>query len=370
GSTLYDDITAMGTYAGCALKNTSLSETPLFGIEPLAAPAGVTENRCASLASHGLISGDDIEAQSADAIQALRGIGYYKEQDWGIAFHEVLNLWRSLQPTYAGSYGRFAVWENVCDVSFAATDELGFPIPVPDATLASLFATSSGIPPTSGINLIADRAVEGSILEVLATSPSTCKQDLDLDGALCFRYLSTGDEGLLGGAITNQDRKNRRRVAEGTKEVRTTANLHGKPVIIAYGREDALVFPNSQSRAYYGFNQVVEGGNSGLRIWEITPAQHFDAFLSSLLLKPRTGETLFVPLHFYLTEGLRMMLNHLMNGDPLPPSQVVRAEPRGLTPYTADDVDNRLPLPDLTPGTDSITFDSENKVVFIPRDPL
>lgn len=369
GATLYDDITTMGIYAGCAARNSSLTGTPFFGSEPLGAPAGATANRCASLVSLGLIDGHDIEAQSANAIQALRAIGYYREQDWGIAFHEVLNLWRSLQPTYAGSYGRFAVWENVCDVSFAATDEFGFPARVPDATLATLFATSSGIPATSGINLIADNALEGSILEVLATSPSTGKQDLNLEGALCFRYLATGNKRLLGGGITHQDQKNRRRVARGIEEVRTTANLHGKPAIIAYGREDALVFPNSQSRAYYGLNQVVEGDHSGLRIWEITPAQHFDTFLSNFLLNSETGETLFVPLHFYLTEGLRMMLNHLMNGDPLPPSQVVRAEPRGLTPYTADDFDTRLPLPNLNPGTDAITFDAENKVVFIPRDP-
>ena len=368
GATLYDDITVMGTYAGCAVKNATLDGTPFFGFEPFGAPPGATENRCTSLETQGLVSGGNVAAQSASAIQALRDIGYYEEMDWGIAFHEILNLWRSLQPTYAASYGRFAVWDNICDVSFASTTGAGAPMRVPDLTLASLFATSSGTPATSGINLIADNSLDGPILEVQAKS-STGAQDLNLEGALCFRYLSTGDKTLLGDTFNKRDLLNRFRVAKGSVEVRTTGNLRGKPAIIAYGRGDALVFPNSHSRAYYGLNQVVEGEDSGLRIWEVTPGQHFDTFLSNFIVDPATGETLFVPLHFYLTEGLRMMLEHLTAGDPLPPSQVVRSEARGLTPYTAADFDTRLELPDADPGGDAITYDAEDKVLFIPRGP-
>lgn len=368
GATLYDDITVMGTYAACAIRNSSLANTPLANfVEPIGAPAGASTNRCTALADLGLVSSSDVEAQSAEAIQALRAIGYYEEIDWGIAFHEILNLWRSLQPTYAASYGRFAVYENICEVSFAATDGNGLPQPVPDATLATLFGVSSGIPSTAGINLIADNAQQGPILENLAISPTTGLQDLNLEGALCFRYLSTGDGSLIGGA-TAEDERSRTRVSVGTKAVRTTGDLRGIPAIIAYGREDGLVFPNSHSRAYYGLNQVVEGTNSRLRIWEVTPGQHFDAFLSNFLLDPTTGETLFVPLHFYLTEGLRMMLDHLTNGTPLPPSQVVRAEPRGLTEYTDADFDTRLPLPVADPGADAITFDDTTNVLSIPRD--
>ncbi len=367
GATLYDDITVMATYAGCAVKNASLAGTPFFGLEPLGAPPGATANRCTSLAELGLVEGADEQARSADAIEALRAIGYYPEIDWGIAFHEWLNLWRSLNPTYAAAYGRFAVWDNICDVSFAVTGPDSRPVAATGSILDTLFATSSGIPATAGINLIADGALQGPILENLATSPTTGRQDLNLESALCFRYLSTGVPVLPGG-VSGRDQSNRQRLADGSAEVQTIGKLRRRPAIIAYGREDALVFPNSHSRAYFGLNQFEEGPFSRLRIWEVTPGQHFDAFLSNFILEPGTNATLFVPLHFYLTEGLRMMLDHLLTGAPLPPSQVIRAEPRGVTSYTAADFNTRLPLPVENPGADAITFDPRSRVLFIPRD--
>jgi hydroxybutyrate-dimer hydrolase len=112
-----------------------------------------------------------------DAITLMGTYASRAAQDWGVASHEVLNLWRSLHPTYAAAYGRFAVWEKVCDVSFAATDATGLPAPLPEALAKRLFADSSGIPATGGINLIADSAQNGPILENLAVSPSTGRAD-------------------------------------------------------------------------------------------------------------------------------------------------------------------------------------------------
>src|SRR5690606_20416403 len=105
-----------------------------------------------------------------------------------------------------------------------------------------------------GVNLIADWSTTGPIAENLAVSASTGRADLNLDSALCFRALETG-EGLVGA----QDFA---AVQAGTEEVGTTGKLHGKPVIIIHGREDALVFPNLHSRAYYALNQKVEGKRS------------------------------------------------------------------------------------------------------------
>lgn len=368
GATLADDITYMSLYAACAATNSSLAGMPFYLPDPSGAPAGSAANRCAQLAAMGLITGADQEAQSADAIQKLRAIGYYSQEDWGIPFHENLNLWRSLNPTYVGSYGKFAVWEDVCDVSFAATDGAYAPTPASDAILSTLFATSSGIPATAGINLIADNSVGGPILENQATSPSTGAQDINLDGALCFRYMSTGDGSLLGGHPTKTERRSARRFRKGAREVQTTGNLRGVPAIIGYGREDALVFPNSQSRAYYGLNQLTESAGSQLRIWEVTPGQHFDTFLSNYLLIG--DEPAFVPLHFYLTEGLEMMLEHLQNGTPLPPSQVIRSQPYTFaTPYEASDAGGRLTLPAQTPVPgDTITFTTGTpNVLYIPN---
>ena len=57
---------------------------------------------------------------------------------------------------------------------------------------------------------------------------------------------------------------------------------------------------------------------------EVTNAQHFDTFI------PFTGfDTRFVPLHGYFVQAMDAMYAHLKNGTALPPSQVVRATPRG-----------------------------------------
>lgn len=367
GQTLNDSITLMGTYAGCAALDSSLVGTPFQSSEPLGVPSGVEAraNRCEALYEMGLLMAETLEGKAAEALQVLRKNGYYQEEDWGIASHEWLNLWRSLQPTYAASYGRFAVWENVCNVSFAATDADGFPIPVPEAAARPLFATSSGIPATGGINLIADAAANGPILENLAVSASTGLQDLNFDGALCFRYLSTGNPRVLPYRPSIKDFFNYLRIRKGEHELQTSGKLHGKPAIIIHGREDALVFPNFQSRAYYALNQVVEKRKSNLRYWEVTPAQHFDAFISTLWLDPTTFAVQFVPIHYYLTEGLDMMYDHLKKGTPLPPSQVVRAKARGTDPYMVDNISELLPVPVPEPGDDAIIF--YKKVLKIPK---
>jgi len=366
GQTLNESITLMGTFAGCAALDSSLFGTPFYGLEPIGAPVGARANRCTALYKMGLLSAGTLEGQTAEALQILRDNGYYQEEDWGIASHEWLNLWRSLQSTYAASYGRFAVWENVCNVSFAATAaETGFPIPVPDAAARILFATSSGIPATGGINLIADAATNGPILENLAISASSGLADLNLDSALCFRYLSTGDPGVLPDKLTSSDFINYLRVKNGARELQTTGRLRGKPAIIIHGREDALVFPNYQSRAYYALNQSIEKQKSRLRYWEVTPAQHFDTFISGLWTSGLpVGEVQFVPLHYYLTEGLELMYEHLKNGAPLPPSQVIHATPRGTDAYTPTNVSTLLPLPQADPE-DAITF--SKGVLHIPR---
>ncbi|MGF1641595.1 MAG: 3-hydroxybutyrate oligomer hydrolase family protein [Rhodospirillales bacterium] len=357
GLTLYDTITLMGTYAGCAGLDASLAGTPFFGAQPIGAPADALQNRCAALRQRGLLTADTLAEQAAEALAILNANGYDAAQNWGIASHEWLNLWRSLQPTYAASYGRFTVDDHVCGISFAATGAGGVPVPVPAATAASLFATSSGIPATAGINLVADEAANGPILEQLAISNSTGLADLNFDGALCFRFLSTGERGLLDGVGRGKAIAEHNRVKAGGRQLQTTGNLGDVPAIVIHGRQDALVFPNYQSRAYYALNQQTRGRTSKLVYWEVTPAQHFDAFLSTFWpVPPFAGPVEFVPLHYYLTQGLDMMYAHLTAGTPLPPSQVVRATARGLAPLTAANAPVLMPPPVQNPGADAITF--------------
>jgi hydroxybutyrate-dimer hydrolase len=355
GRSLYDSITLMSVYAACASLAPGASGTALLPPSPLAA------NRCASLAEKGLVSGATTAEQAAAALAVIRAHGYTAEQDWGIASHDNgLNLWRALQATYANAYGRFAIEDNVCGLSFAATDAAGRPAPMTEANARKLFADSSGVPATGGVNLIADRAVGGPILENLALSASTSRQDLNLDSALCFRALETG-KGLLSG----EDWVNFVRVQLGTRSIETSGKLQRKPAIVIHGRRDALVFPNLHSRAYYALNQQEEGRASRLSYLEVTTGQHFDAFISLLFTNP-VGVVQFSPLHYYFVLAMDSMYAHLTSGAPLPPAQVVRPTPRGAAPYTPATVPLLLPPPSNSPAAgDRITF--ERGVLTIPE---
>ncbi len=354
GRSIYDSMTVMSVYAACAALAPGAAGTPLLP------PLSLATNRCTSLAEKGLVSGTTAAEQAASALAVIRAHGYASAQDWGIASHDTLNLWRALQVTYANAYGRFAVQDNVCGMSFAATDAAGLPAPIAEIVAKRLFADSSGIPPTGGVNLIDDRAKQGPILENLAISRSTDRMDLNLDGALCFRSLQTG-EGLSDG----QAWANHARVRLGTREIQTTGRLDGKPAIVIHGRRDALVFPNLQSRAYYGLNRERERDKSRLSYIEVTTGQHFDAFISSLFTNP-IGSAQFVPLHYYFVKAMDSMYAHLTTGAALPPSQVVRPTPRGTTPYSSANVPALLPLPSLTPAAgDRITF--KDRVLSIPE---
>ncbi len=369
GTSLYDNHTLMAIYAPCAALSMRLAGTPSAGDEPIGAPDGARANRCAALRGRGLLTTDTQDEQAEESLGILRKNGYYEEQDKLLASHEWLNLWRSLNPTYAAAHGRFAVWENVCDVSFAAVGGTGAPDKVPDETAARLFSTSGGIPATDGINLIDDAAKDAPILENLSVTPESGLQDLNLDGARCFRYLATGDEKLLDDGAARKDRKRLKRVQKGIAETRTSGDLRGIPSIILTGRSDALVFPNYHSRPYYGLNQLVEGKDSGLSYIEGDNAQHFEALISTLWRVPAfTGDVEFVPLHYYLFQALDWMRDYLKGKrGTLPPSQVVRPVPRGQKAYEKDDAGGAL-LPDIkeSPAADDrITF--SDKTLFIPK---
>jgi hydroxybutyrate-dimer hydrolase len=368
GTSLYDNHTLMAVYAACAALSPSLAETP-FNLDPIGAPAGSRANRCRALKQSGLLQADTRDGQADEALAILRAHGYDEEQDTLLGSHEWLNLWRSLNPTYAAAHGRFAVWDNLCDVSFAATNADGGVAPVSAEAAAILFSVSGGIPPTGEVNLINDAAANGPIIENQSISPASGVQDLNLDGARCFRYLATGDARLLDDRDAGpRDLRRFRRVQKGIRETLTTGDLHGTPAIILTGRSDALVFPNYHSRPYYGLNQLVEGNGSRLRYIEVVNAQHFEALISTLWRDPTTGAVQFVPLHYYLFNALDWMYEYLRGDrDSLPPSQVVRPEPRGLKAYEAADIGTNL-LPDIQENPNSgdrITFSDET--LFIPK---
>ena len=112
-----------------------------------------------------------------------------------------------------------------------------------------------------------------------------------------------------------------------------------------------------------GENQM-EDEHSRLRYIEVTNAQHFDAFIGSPVFAGY--DTRFLPLHVYLIRALDIMYDHLKNGTPLPPSQVVRTVPRGGSPGAALSITSANVPPILTSpaNSDRILFD--HKTLFVP----
>jgi hydroxybutyrate-dimer hydrolase len=171
------------------------------------------------------------------------------------------------------------------------------------------------------VQLINNAGAFAVLRDLVSFSPSTLRQDFNLDGALCLRGLLDGGSAQ---ALALQ---------QGLDETRRNGNLHGKPALIVHGRNDALLPVNHTSRPYTALNRRVEGGNSRLSYIEVANAQHFDGFIDHPFLPGY--DTRFVPLHLYLQRALDALYAHLRDGTPLPASQVVRTVPRGGTPGAA-----------------------------------
>ena len=102
---------------------------------------------------------------------------------------------------------------------------------------------------------------------------------------------------------------------------------------------------------------MADGADSPTVYYEVTNAQHFDAFLP---LAPLAGR--FVPLHRYVIQSLDLMYAHLKDKAALPPSQVVRTTPRGYqgngtTPNNIA-ASNEPPISATPAAADQITFSS------------
>ncbi|MED5467981.1 MAG: 3-hydroxybutyrate oligomer hydrolase family protein, partial [Pseudomonadota bacterium] len=104
------------------------------------------------------------------------------------------------------------------------------------------------------------------------------------------------------------------------------------------------------SRPYVGLNQAVEGRHSNLRYYEILNAHHLDVLNGF----PGIGDR-YVPLHHYYFQALDLVWAHLVEKQPLPPSQVVRTVPRGslTTPLT---LANLPPIQSEPAEADRIVF--------------
>ncbi|MDX1529267.1 MAG: 3-hydroxybutyrate oligomer hydrolase family protein, partial [Gammaproteobacteria bacterium] len=286
-----------------------------------------------------------VEAQAK-----INEAGILVEQNVVQPSHWWLSVPQAIAVTYGNAYSRSRVEMALCGFTFGATDGnnlgtvsgSGEPLPLNEIAEGVLFGTGNGIPPTGGINVIYDDAVNGPILDRRGASVSSNLIDESFDGALCLRNLFTGRDHLAGDKLRGRDRKAHRKLLKSIREIRAKGDLGGRPAIFVTGRADAIIPPNHASRAYYGLNQLVEGDESNLRYYEITNAQHLDA------LNALSGfDSRFVPLHHYFIQGLDLMFAHL-KGElaELPPSQVVETVPRGDGAPQIE-IDNVPPISDM-----------------------
>ncbi|MCB1928735.1 MAG: D-(-)-3-hydroxybutyrate oligomer hydrolase [Rhodocyclaceae bacterium] len=350
GRSLYDYTTLINVYQGCANAAAANAVAP-FNFAP-------SPDSCTSLAEKGLLTGATLAEQAEQAQRIINDYGVTPEQNLVQPSHWFVNVPQSISVTYGNAYSRSSVVDNLCGYSFGASAG-GVPVALAEAAELILFGTSNGIPPTGGVNLINDDSLGGAMENRVSISPSTGRADQNLDGALCLRALATGFDPVTGERLRGTARALHRHILHSIEQLRASGDLGGRPAVFVTGRNDAILPINHTSRSYFGLNQSRHGDRSGLRYYEITNAHHLDVFN----VFPGFAEN-FIPLHHYLFEALDLVYDHLRNGTPLPPSQVVHTVPRGAgaPPLTAANVPAIDPAP---PEANRIVFDGAT--LFVPE---
>jgi hydroxybutyrate-dimer hydrolase len=342
GKPLADYMTLANLLEPCAALADAAGGAPYLTALPVATTTAIRQARCASLAAAGYVHGSDTQTQANNALTLLHEAGYEADSD---LLHAP--MWDSqavpaVAVTYANAYTKSRVVDNLCGFSFGTTDPSTGAAGVAPAVspMPTIFGLGNGVPPTNGINLVYNVTPQGGADHRLATP------DASFAGAACVRALWTdGDP----------------RMRKSVHAIRVNANLHGKPAIIVQGRSDALVPINHASRAYLAANSEREGSRSRLSLYEVTNGQHFDAFLGVPGFDSR-----FVPVHYYNIQALNLMWSHLKNGTPLPPSQVVRTIPRGVSAGTVPPLGvANLPAIVANPGSNAIRV--SDGVVNVPH---
>jgi hydroxybutyrate-dimer hydrolase len=352
GKPLYDYFTIANLYQPCASVAAAVAANSA-GLPGITTPnATNAANRCAALASSGLVTGTTTEERATDALNKLLAAGWEADSIPFQASHYSLAT-LSVTLTYGNAFAKASVKDNLCNYSFGGTPAAGIPAALSANAAAQLFGTGNGVPPTSGINIINNTAVGGAAVDAASVSVSTGLPDLNVAGAVCLRGLFTSGSDPV--AV---------RVRASIDETKRSGDLRGRPAIIVHGRSDTLVPVNHTSRPYYALNKTKEAG-SKLAYYEVTHAQHFDAFIDNAAVPGYDSR--LVPLHRYVNQALDIVYANLKNGTPIPPSQVIRTTPRGGTPGAAPaiTVANVPPVPASPAAADLITF--TNNTLTIPE---
>ena len=352
---LGDYITLFNIFQPCASLSPEMAKAP-FRFDAFGMSRAMCEQRCLSLKGKGLLKGESLEELAAHALSILRSYGTITAQEILLPSHYSLDVARSIAVTYISQYGCARVTDHLAGYSFAAVDKNSRPRALSKAEQASLFSDQSGIPPFGLVKLINDRDPRGPWEDRRSISPSTGRMDMNLDGALKLRALVTGFDETMK-SLECEELDLHRVIQKNMEAIKVCGDLKGCPSIIVTGRSDAVLPVNHTSRPFLACNLMIEKSNSRLRYYEVTSAHHVDA----LNMLYRDTETCrepvdFAPLHVAYIKALDLMVDHLEQGRPLPPSQVVRP----VAPYHT--------MPDIAPvplESDRIVF--KDKTLFIPE---
>ena len=291
GRALYDYVTEAALLMPCALHGMEgLPQPPATAVLQAQGAA-----RCASLAAQGLLEGDDVQAQAADARRQLLASGWTEASLRSGALSVGFDLWRSVAVAYASAYGRYGADAHPCGYRYAAMGVDAVPRAPTATERAAWWSDGSGIPPGAGVGLVDGRAKPGD--------------DPALAGLQCLRALWTGSDG------------DARRVQQGIAQTRAALPRKGLPVIVVHGLDDGLIPPAFSSAPYVA---AAQAAGRDVRYWQVPHVQHFDGFLGLPDYAAR-----YLPLLPYVYAALDRVWDHLDSGAPLPADAVVASKPRG-----------------------------------------
>ncbi|HEY4883399.1 MAG TPA: 3-hydroxybutyrate oligomer hydrolase family protein [Myxococcales bacterium] len=359
---LYDYMTTATLYQGCAAGATGVPAN----MNPLSQTQ--IDARCSGLTAKGLLTASTQPGQSNEALQRLQQAGYESDSNFLHATHFSTYATPAVALTYANAYARASVTDNLCGYSFAFVDGANLPTAVAGNTnatnaLVAIFATGSGVPPMGALGVSTGIQIINNNASPTPKQDQTSTADSNLDGAGCLRSLWTGTANGSGAPLTGNLLAQSNAVKSGVNQVLRSGRLRGIPTILVQGRNDTLVPVNHASRAYLGANKMAEGANSPVYYYEVTNAQHFDAFITN----SQGYQQRFIPLHRYVIQALDLMYAHLKNNTAaIPPSQVVRTTPRctgNCNPVPPIAPSNVPPITGAPGPADQIVFSNGTLVV-------
>lgn len=297
GRPLYDYATEAALWLPCALLDARFDTAPGARGNPLLAASGVA--RCATLKAQGRLVGETLPEQARQAYAFLRAQGWSEGALKSAAISTAFDLWRSVAVLYAAAYARTGSAPMPCGFHYAALDGHGQPTAAAEIVRALWWADGAGVPPGSGV----------AIVDAQQTPP-----DLHAPGLSCLRALWSGDDALA------------QRLRAGVAATRSGVPRDGLPVLLVHGAEDGLIPARFSSTPYLAAARKV---GLPVREWQVSPAQHFDAFLAL----PGFAQQ-YVPLVPYVHAALDAMWAQLAQGKVLPDAQI-KAVP-GLPPTAAN----------------------------------